>query len=333
MRYIVTGAAGFIGSKISSDLATAGHEVIGLDNFNDYYEVELKHLRVNSLLSPISVKVEQHDLCDSLQIDKLIHKFKPDGIFHLAAQAGVRIPLRDVSKYVDSNLVGFTNILKSALEHEVPNFVYASSSSVYGDSVNYPYREDDFNIFPKSFYGVTKRTNELIANALVPTSKTKARGLRFFTVYGPWGRPDMAYFRLINSALHDFEFSLFGDGTIERDFTYIDDVSNLTIQLMSQLDKCQVGHSDLVNIGGGAPVSMRRLIQVIEAHSGAPIKLKQHPKFEGDVFKTVASNEYLSQLLDFDDFTDIKNGIEKTMSWATSVEIRNLISNWVKNSQ
>lgn len=333
MRYIVTGAAGFIGSKISSDLATAGHEVIGLDNFNDYYDVELKHLRVDSLLSPLSVKVERLDICDSLQVNNLIDRFKPNGIFHLAAQAGVRIPLRDISKYVNSNLVGFANVLKSALEHEVPNFVYASSSSVYGDSLNFPYREDDINIYPKSFYGVTKRTNELIANSLVPNSKTKARGLRFFTVYGPWGRPDMAYFRLINSALHGFEFNLFGDGTVERDFTYIDDVSSSTIKLMSQLDRCLVGHSDLVNIGGGAPVSMRSLIQEIEVQSGAAINLKQQSKFEGDVLKTVASNEYLSQLLDFDDFTDIKKGIEKTLSWATSLEVKNLISDWVKTSQ
>jgi UDP-glucuronate 4-epimerase len=333
MRYIVTGAAGFIGSKISRDLALAGHDVIGVDNFNDYYDVELKQLRVDSLLSPLSVKVEKLDICDAPQVDEVIQRFKPDGIFHLAAQAGVRTPLADISKYLNSNLVGFTNVIKSALIHEVPNFIYASSSSVYGDSVNFPYREDDYNLSPKSYYGVTKRTNEMIAKSLVPTSRTKARGLRFFTVYGPWGRPDMAYFRLINSAIHGSEFDLFGDGTVERDFTYIDDVSRSSIKLMTQLNACQVGYNDLVNIGGGTPVSMLNLIQEIEARSGMTIKLKKHTKYEGDVLKTIASSKYLSQLIETSAFTNIKNGIEPTLSWAISSEIKSFISNWVRTSQ
>jgi UDP-glucuronate 4-epimerase len=173
----------------------------------------------------------------------------------------------------------------------------------------------------------------MIAKALVPTSRTKARGLRFFTVYGPWGRPDMAYFRLINSAIHGSEFDLFGDGTVERDFTYIDDVSRSSIKLMTQLDNCRVGHNDLVNIGGGTPVSMLNLIHEIEAQSGVTIKLKKHPKYEGDVLKTIASSEYLSQLIEMSAFTKIKNGIGPTLSWAASLENKSSISDWVMTSQ
>lgn len=173
----------------------------------------------------------------------------------------------------------------------------------------------------------------MIAKSLIPSSSTKARGLRFFTVYGPWGRPDMAYFRLINSAIHASEFDLFGDGTVERDFTYIDDVSSSSIKLMAQLDACRVGHNDLVNIGGGTPVSMHNLIQEIESQSGVTIKLKKHKKYEGDVLKTVASGEYLSQLIEIGAFTNIRNGIEHTLNWATSSEIKSLISNWVASSR
>ena len=333
MRYLVTGAAGFIGSKILSDLAFEGHEVMGLDNFNDYYDVELKRMRVECLLAPKNIKIVDIDLCNALEVDRIIETVKPHGVFHLAAQAGVRIPIEALEKYVNSNLIGYSNVLKSILIQKVSNFVYASSSSVYGDNQNFPYSESDYDIKQKSFYGVTKRTNELMAQALVPGSATKARGLRFFTVYGPWGRPDMAYFRLINSALSSTKFELFGDGSIERDFTFIDDISDSSIQLMHQLDKETSGHNDIVNIGGGSPVSMTKLINVIQTTLNAPINLVKKQSFLGDVTRTVASIDYLNKLITPKKFTHIERGILNTVNWANSPEIKPLLSKWVQSTQ
>lgn len=333
MRYLVTGAAGFIGSKIARELTLSGNEVLGVDSYNNYYDTTLKQLRVSTLLAPLSVQVKQLDICDTSALEEIVRYFKPNGIFHLAAQAGVRIPLEEIDKYAHSNLVGFTNILKTAIVNKVPNFIYASSSSVYGDSENYPYRETDLNIYPKSYYGVTKRTNEMIARALIPNSGIKARGLRFFTVYGPWGRPDMAYLRLINSAIHGNDFNLFGDGTVERDFTYIDDVCNSSIELMTELNKCTDGHNDLVNIGGGTPVSMSNLIQEIESQTGAQIHLNKYSKHDGDVSKTIASEEYLSQLIGKKSFTDLRQGIQQTLNWAINPDIKNLLPSWVTSTK
>ena len=197
MKYLVTGAAGFIGSHLCQRLATEGNEVIAIDNFSDYYDINLKKLRVEKLLTPLQVNVLSVDISDKDAIDRLIASSKPEVVINLAAQAGVRLPTDQIHKYVNSNLVGFSNVLQSTVSNKIPYFLYASSSSVYGDQAAIPYTESEQNLHPNSFYGATKLANELLTPTLIKNSSTIARGLRFFTVYGPWGRPDMAYFRMI----------------------------------------------------------------------------------------------------------------------------------------
>ena len=210
MRILVTGAAGFIGSALCEQLMLANHEVSAIDNFSNYYDVSLKHQRVKELLSPLNLEVLDLDICDQSKVEKIVASSNPEVVVHLAAQAGVRLGVSESRKYVDSNLVGFSNVLISTIEKKVPKFLYASSSSVYGDIAKIPYSESETNLHPSSFYGSTKLANELLVPTLVKNSETVARGLRFFTVYGPWGRPDMAYFRMVANAIVGTEFNFFG---------------------------------------------------------------------------------------------------------------------------
>jgi UDP-glucuronate 4-epimerase len=201
MQYLITGAAGFIGSFLCHKLAKEGNKIIAIDNFSNYYDVGLKNTRVKELLEPLNVDVINLDITDDLKFDNLVSKSKPDVVINLAAQAGVRLPVNETDKYVNSNLVGFSNVLRSTVNNKVPFFLYASSSSVYGDKAAIPYIESEQNLHPTSFYGATKLANELLTPTLIQNSSTAARGLRFFTVYGPWGRPDMAYFRMIANVI------------------------------------------------------------------------------------------------------------------------------------
>ena len=217
MQYLITGAAGFIGSHLCQKLAKEGNKIIAIDNYSDYYDVGLKNYRVKDLLEPLDLDVINLDITDEVKFDNLVSKSKPDVVINLAAQAGVRLPLKETDKYVHNNLVGFSNVLRSTVKNKVPHFLYASSSSIYGDKDAIPYIESEQNLHPTSFYGATKLANELLTPTLIQNSSTAARGLRFFTVYGPWGRPDMAYFRMIANVISGAEFNFFGDGSVERD--------------------------------------------------------------------------------------------------------------------
>jgi UDP-glucuronate 4-epimerase len=329
MKILITGAAGFIGSALCQKLAINGHNVVAIDNFSTYYDVSLKKARVNELLKPLKIEVIDLDISNGVKVESLITESKLDIVINLAAQAGVRLPIKDTDKYVESNLVGFSNILRSTVANKVPYFLYASSSSVYGNKAAIPYTESEQNLHPASFYGATKLANELLTPTLVQNSATVARGLRFFTVYGPWGRPDMAYFRMIANVVSNSEFNFFGDGSIERDFTYIEDVINSIVALINELKTRNAGYSDIVNIGGGRPLSMNYLLKTIETLCGEEIKFNRKTSDRNDSVKTMSDSTYIESLIKFKPSIELEVGIDKTIRWAKREDIARNLNKWV----
>jgi UDP-glucuronate 4-epimerase len=332
MKILVTGGAGFIGSHILRKLRELGSDVYGVDNFSTYYSVEYKYLRLKSLgLSPDS-DVLSCDISDFGKLDQLISSIRPDYIIHLAAQAGVRLSLKDSTSYISSNVAGFQNIVRSSVENGVKGIVYASSSSVYADFTSTPYKESSISLRPKSLYGVTKLSNELFAEIQSKSSNLRFRGLRYFTVYGPWGRPDMAYFRIAAAALGQGKFTLFGDGTIKRDFTYIDDVVENTIALFRDLTRQDEKFNDIVNIGGSRPLDMNYLIDLISKRGSHQIDLTRGEESKLDSRITMADNSYLKSILGDLKFTDLEEGIENLMKWASQENIKPSLTNWIQST-
>jgi UDP-glucuronate 4-epimerase len=332
VKFLVTGAAGFIGSNLSATLARSGFDVIGIDNFSPYYSPKLKECRVDKILTPNGILVERIDLSDLGSTQAIVNSFRPDFIIHLAAQPGVRTPLRNSDQYIQNNLVAYSNVLQVAVEAEVPNFLYASSSSVYGNSTTLPYKENDSSIKPISIYGATKLANEILAPAYISGSKTKARGMRFFTVYGPWGRPDMAYFRLIDSALNGSEFKKFGAGEVKRDFTFVDDITAMIESLALQLNTLPYSYSDVVNIGGGNPYSLNDLIEMISGQIDSRVAISQYEGNPNDTKYTSADTTNLLTLTGKKPEIDLRAGVTKTIEWASQLGIREHLSGWTRST-
>lgn len=329
MRFLITGGAGFIGSHLGLELAKTGEEICIVDNFNGYYSSAFKSLRTEQFQQFKNIKIVEMDVGESYEFDSLIADFKPQTVFHLAAQAGVRLDKSEYGNYVSSNLVGFSNVLFATVNHSVPNFVYASSSSVYGNTPVIPFSEKDSKPSPISFYGATKLCNEMLASSMIPNSKTRARGLRFFTAYGPWGRPDMAYFRLVACALSGEAFTLFGSSKIRRDFTYIDDIIKATVALERDLNSRELGHFDVINLGGGSPVALDDLIQAVSSKIGVEIQIKHAERNVNDVQTTYADSALLNSIIGSTPDTPLQLGVDRFIEWASQENIKNHLHEWI----
>jgi len=324
---LITGGAGFIGSHTAIKFAELGFKVTAVDNFSPYYSVELKRSRVRNFLTQTNIHFIEGNLADLEFVDDLLKQVNPDCVIHLAAQPGVRLPISEHYKYVDSNLQAFSNVILESARHGVSKFLYASSSSVYGNSGNIPFSEADRALTPISFYGATKLSNELLASSVSRNFQMPSRGLRFFTVYGPWGRPDMAYFKLASALQSGSAFSLYGDGKVRRDFTFVDDVVESVSKLAFQLEE-KTSFADVVNVGGSQRYSMLDLIRAVEDSFGTAIEINYEEVFSADVKETWADTTYLESLIDFKPKTDLKTGIRTFVRWFNSSEIQNQRPDW-----
>lgn len=323
-KILITGAAGFVGFHLSQKLLANGETVIGIDNLNDYYDVSLKQARLEQLFNHKNFQFFQLDLANRSKVDELFASCKPELVVHLAAQAGVRYSLTHPHAYVDSNLVGFTNILEGCRHTEVKHLVYASSSSVYGANTKIPFAVGDQVDHPVSLYAATKRANELMAYTYSHLYQIPTTGLRFFTVYGPWGRPDMAYFSFTKSILNRKPIQVFNHGKMRRDFTYIDDIVEGIIRVVSKIPQSnstaetKPAPYKIYNIGNNQPVSLVDFIEILENHLGIKAQKELLPMQPGDVPETYADIEDLIKDTGFKPSTPLEVGLKHFVNWYRS---------------
>ncbi len=319
MKILVTGAAGFIGMHVCQRLLARGDEVIGIDNLNDYYDVSLKEARLAQLLPQPGFRFLRLDLADRDGMALLFADSRPQRVVHLGAQAGVRYSLQNPHAYADSNLVGFLNILEGCRYASVEHLAYASSSSVYGDNEKVPFAEDDNVDRPVSLYAATKKANELMAHAYSHLYGIPATGLRFFTVYGPWGRPDMAYFSFARAILAGEPIKVFNHGQLQRDFTYIDDIVEGIIRVLDKAPgpEAAAPHAAhrVFNIGNHQPVTLLEFIETLEQALGRSAIKEFLPMQPGDVHTTYADTEQLRAWVDFAPRTSLRDGLARFVAW------------------
>lgn len=328
MKILVTGAAGFIGFHVSQYLLNRGDIVTGIDNLNDYYDVQLKRDRLAVLLENTNFKFLPIDVAYKEGFHQLLLDFQPDKIVHLAAQVGVRYSLQNPYAYLDSNLVGFMNILEGCRQLNIQHLVFASSSSVYGANTQMPFSVHQTVDHPISFYAATKKANELMAHSYSHLYQIPVTGLRFFTVYGPWGRPDMATFLFTKAIIEDRPIDVFNYGEMKRDFTYIDDIVNGIVKVLDRVPESNPNWSGLApdpatsmapyriyNIGNNQSVELGRFIEVLEEAIGKEAKKNFLPLQPGDVLETYADVDDLTEAVGFKPQVPIEVGLPKFVDW------------------
>jgi len=331
-KILITGSAGFIGFHLTKSLLERGFAVVGIDNLNDYYDPQLKLDRLNALNEFVSANsLHQYydflklDISDSDSLSDLFKKSEFSIVINLAAQAGVRYSLENPKAYVNSNLVGFSNIIECARHANIEHFMFASSSSVYGMNIKQPFSVSDNTDFPVSLYAATKKSNEMIAHSYSHLFNMPCTGLRFFTVYGPFGRPDMAYYSFAKAIINGSPINVFNRGKMERDFTYIDDIITGIISLLDK-PPCPKSNEitaasapfNLFNIGNNNPISLTRFIEALESSLGKKARKVMLPMQPGDVFSTYADISEIQEMFGFSPSTPIEEGIEKFIIWLKS---------------
>lgn len=331
MKVLLTGAAGFIGMHVAQALLQRGDEVIGIDNLNDYYDPRLKYARLAQLTSYRNFKFIEGDIAERQTVEELFTKEKPNRVINLAAQAGVRYSLKNPYVYIQTNLVGFGNLLEGCRHNEVEHFVYASSSSVYGANTCMPFSVHDNVDHPVSLYAASKKANELMAHTYSHLYGLPTTGLRYFTVYGPWGRPDMSPWLFTSAILEDRPIDVFNHGKMQRDFTYIDDIVEGTVRVLDRIatpapdfttDAPDPGTSyapyRVYNIGNHQPVELMAFIKTIEDCLGQEAKKNYLPMQPGDVVATYANVDDLRRDVGFEPKTELVVGIAKWVAWYRS---------------
>lgn len=317
-KVLVTGAAGFIGMHVCQRLLARGGEVLGLDNLNDYYDPRLKHARLERLRAQPGFRFEQVDIADESQVRRVFDAVEPRRVVHLAAQAGVRHSLTHPQAYVSSNLVGFGNVIEAARQARLEHFVYASSSSVYGGNRKLPFAESDPVDQPVSLYAATKKSNELVAFSYSHLHRLPATGLRFFTVYGSWGRPDMAYYSFARAITEGRPIPVFGQGQMGRDFTYVDDAVEAVLRVLDRPPE-RVGEPAaahrVYNVGNHQPVPLLEFIETLERLLGRTASKEWLPMQPGDVQNTFADNSALLAATGFRPSTPLADGLARFAEW------------------
>ncbi|MBZ5877314.1 NAD-dependent epimerase [Chromohalobacter israelensis] len=329
MNILITGMAGFIGHAVAKRLAAEGHDIVGIDNLNDYYDVSLKQARLDDLAGWPNVRFECLDLADRAGMERLFADTRFDRVIHLAAQAGVRYSLDNPHVYAQSNLVGHLNVLEGCRHQQVPHLIYASSSSVYGQNAQVPFSTADAVDHPISLYAATKKANELMTHSYSHLYGIPATGLRFFTVYGPWGRPDMAMFKFTRAILADEPLPVFNHGDLSRDFTYIDDIVEGVVRIMQAIPEADPDSPGarpdqstapfaLYNIGHGSPVALMDFVHALERATGRTARCDFKPMQPGDVPRTWADTDALFEKVGYRPQVGVDEGVTRFVEWYRS---------------